>query len=242
MGQGDSALFVLPDGFTILIDGGDEGLGDGRVIPALQDRGVARLDLLVLSHPHADHCGGLDEVLSKVPVDEIWENGEGMNTGPWDDYAQARDASGAEVTVPQAGFELVVGDVLIEVLSANGGYEGQNNDSLVIMLTYGDVKILTTGDIEAEAQGELLSKYGSGLEAHVVKVPHHGSWNQQPSFAPYTSPEIAVISCGAGNEYGHPHQESIDSYQATGAAVCRTDFLGNISVTTDGETLESNCL
>ncbi|MDD5306666.1 MAG: ComEC/Rec2 family competence protein [Deltaproteobacteria bacterium] len=241
VGQGDSALFTLPDGAVVLVDGGDEGAGLLAVLPVLDERGIGAIDLLVLTHPHADHCGGLDEVLQRVAVDEIWENGETADTPAYEDFAAARDASGARVAQPKVGESRVFGDVSLEVLATASGFPGQNNDSIVLALRYGDVGFLLAGDAEAEEQRDLLSAHGGDLGADVLKVPHHGSSNFDPGFPRAVSPRFGVISCGADNEYGHPTSEALAAYGSLGATVCRTDVLGDVAFRTDGADLESSC-
>ena len=244
--QGDGALFLLPDGQTILVDGGDNGYGNSRVVPVLQENGVDTIDLLVLTHPHADHCGGLDEVMHAVAVNEIWEDGDTLDTTAYSNFANARDASGAAVLLPEAGTVRSFGDVTLEVIETATGYAANNddvnNDSIVMMMTYGATRLLLTGDANTEEQDDILGAHGAAdLGAQILKVPHHGSYDFAPQFPPTVSPEWAVISCGAGNDYGHPHQEALDAYDAIGATVCRTDLLGTVEFTTDGAAIQSTC-
>jgi len=241
VGQGDSALLEMPDGSIILVDGGYEGMGTSRVVPLLEEKGIAAIDILVLTHPHSDHCGGLDEVLDHVQVAEIWEDGEAGDSPAYTGFESARDASGAEVVYPVAGDTRTFGGVVLEVLATSTGYTEVNNDSIVASLTFGDERFLLPGDAEAEQQLDLLDAYGAQLEANVLKVPHHGSFNFTPAFPETVAPEYAVISCGAGNDYGHPHQEALDAYNAIGATICRTDLMGDVTFTTDGTNLETNC-
>jgi competence protein ComEC len=241
VGQGDSALFVLPDGTVVLVDGGEEGHGLAEVVPLLEEKGIAAIDLLILTHPHSDHCGGLDEVMDHVQVAEIWEDGETLSTPAYAGFAAARDASGAEVVHPAAGDARQLGETALDVLATSAGYADVNDDSLVVSLTYGDVRFLLTGDARNDEQLDLLDAYDTELGADVLKVPHHGSYHFDPAFPPAVSPKYAVISCGAGNDYGHPHQEALDAYAAIDATICRTDLMGDVTFTTDGTTLDTNC-
>ncbi|HUU22645.1 MAG TPA: MBL fold metallo-hydrolase, partial [Phycisphaerae bacterium] len=131
VGQGDAALYQMPDGSAILVDGGPTGAGNSAIVPLLWDKGITNLDLVVLTHPHADHCGGLDEVLALVEVAEIWENGETLDTSSYQGFAAARDAEGVEVLVAGAGDQRAFGDVLLTVLWGDHGMEDENNDSIV---------------------------------------------------------------------------------------------------------------
>jgi len=241
VGQGDSALFELPDGTIVLVDGGEEGQGFGAVVPILEEKGIEAIDLMILTHPHSDHCGGLDEVMAHVSVVEIWENGEALDSPAYAGYGVARNASGAEIVHPEPGDARAFGEVVIEVLATNTGYPEANNDSIVASLTYKDVRFLLPGDAEVEEQSDLLDAYEAELRAAVLKVTHHGSSDFAPLFPEAVMPDYAVISCGAGNDYGHPHQEALDAYAAIGAAICRTDLMGDVTFSTDGETLETSC-
>ncbi len=239
--QGDSALFELPDGQVILIDGGDEGYGASSVIPVLDAKQIDTIDLMVLTHPHSDHCGGLDEIMNHVTVMEIWDNGETNDTYPYNQYAIARDGEGATLLVPARDYSVSFGEVSATVMHVDDGYKDFNNDSIAIMFFYRNVKILTTGDVEREAQEDMLFRYGSALGCDVLKAPHHGSSDFHESFVLYASPQHAVISSGTGNQYGHPHQESLAAYNGIGAVICRTDQLGTVEFTTDGTSMETNC-
>jgi competence protein ComEC len=241
VGQGDSALIELPDGSIILVDGGEEGQGTARVLPLLDEKEIDEIDLMILTHPHSDHCGGLDEVMAHVAVAAIWENGEPLGTPAYAGYGSARNASGAEVSQPGPGAAREFGEAVIEVLATNTGYPDENNDSLVTLLTYRDVRILLPGDAEAEEQSDLLAAYPGELGADILKVPHHGSSDFASGFPAAVSPAYAVISCGAGNDYGHPHQEALDAYAGIDAAICRTDIVGDVVFSSDGAEIETNC-
>ena len=241
VGQGDAALFELPGGETILIDGGDNREGYSAILPLLRDKRIAVLDLMVLSHPHADHCGGLDEVLGGVDVLEIWKNGESYFTGTYEDFVHASLAEGAALLIPDQGHVRRLGGVILTVLNSDEGYAGQNNDSLVLMVSYGSVDILMTGDIEEEEQLDLVHDYGAALDCEVLKVPHHGSRYFARELFDTARPELAVISVGAGNSYGHPSAAALGACWDVGAVVCRTDTSGDVTVSTDGASVRFGC-
>lgn len=242
VGQGDAVLLELPTDEAVLVDGGDNGHGEDDILPVLAEKGIGRLELMMLSHPHADHAGGLDEVLEALEVAEIWESGETSDSQTYEDFAAARDLEGAVSLVPQQGFIRRYGAVTLEVLNTGGDYSGEyNNNSLVVMVSYGNTTFLLTGDIEIEEQRDLISDYGSLLSADLLKVPHHGSYLFDTDFITTVRPEMAVISAGEGNRYEHPHQETLDAYYEHGARVCRTDLAGEILAYTYGDHFEYEC-
>jgi competence protein ComEC len=251
--QGDSSLFVFPNGQAMLVDGGDltddsgtSTYGALRVLPVLEERGIDALDLVVLTHPHRDHYGGFEDILPAVSVNEIWEDGDSATAAAYGYYTDARDATGADVLTPDVGTARSFGDVTLEVIATSNGYASSsadyNNDSLVLMLTYGDVRILLTGDADSAEQGDFLAAHDpAALEAQILKVPHHGSSDFDGDFPATVDPDYAVVSCGEGNPYGHPNAETLAAYEEIGAAICRTDLLGNVEFSTDGATITSSC-
>jgi competence protein ComEC len=242
VGQGDATLFELPGGETILIDGGDNGYGLSKIQPILAAKSIAVIDLLVLSHPHADHAGGLDEVLEFFTVLEIWENGDRIDTATYGDFALAREAEGVPAVVPDQGTVRTYADVKITAMNREEGYPTPNNNSLVLKISYGDTDFLMTGDVEKEENIDLIEDWGHALECEILKVPHHGSRDFDEAFAEWVSPQLAVISAGRENRYGHPSEEAVRAYLDADATVCRTDTSGDITVSTDGVTIEIECL
>jgi beta-lactamase superfamily II metal-dependent hydrolase len=241
VGQGDSTLLELPGGAVVLVDGGDNGAGYGAILPLLDEKGIETIDLLVLTHPHKDHCGGLDEVLLAMDVLEIWENGETLPTETYTEYAAARDAEGAQLETPSVGYTQSFGPVSFEVLHSDKGYEDENNDSIVLQIVFDQVTVLLTGDIEEEAQQYLANIYGSDLACEAIKVPHHGSSDYSPQFVDMASPRYAVISCGEDNPFGHPHQEAIDAYLDEVDELCVTMEAGDVAFWTDGGDVQFDC-
>jgi competence protein ComEC len=180
--------------------------------------------------------------MDHVSVAEIWENGEPVDSPAYAGYGAARNESDATVVHPEPGYVREFGETAIEVLATNTGYPDENNDSIVASLGFREMRFLLPGDAEVEEQSDLLDAYDGELQSDVLKVPHHGSYHFDPDFPPAVSPEYAVISCGTGNDYGHPHQEALDAYAEIGAVICRTDLMGDVTFSTDGETLETNCV
>jgi competence protein ComEC len=241
VGQGDATLLELPGGETILIDGGDEGFGKSAVLPVLEQVDIEEIDLVVLSHPHADHCGGLDEVIAEFPVHQIWENGETGFSRAYFDFVGTYQSEEVPVMIPPQGYTRRFGEVTLTVLNREEGYSAMNNDSLVVMVSYGHIHILFTGDIEAEESRDLVLDYGTSLRADLVKVPHHGSGNCDLTFVETVHPKFAVVSVGLDNSYGHPSEWILAAYRNRGAKVCLTSLAGDVTASTDGEELVFDC-
>jgi len=277
VGQGDSVLVRTPTGKNMLIDTGgrrDEfqtgsGMGDQVVAPYLRKIGVHRLDVLVVTHPHEDHCGGAAYLAENFPVGLAVVSPTGNTAGRARTEAGEEAAAGgqggredSDGEIPPAYTELMTkmagmgvpvkaaaaGDTLrldgkvgIEVLSpekTTGETKPDlNNSSVVLKLTYGRRSFLFTGDVETEAQGELLRREAD-LRADVLKMPHHGSRLLLPELVEHVHPEMVVISVGAHNTFGHPAQTTLDILDQAGAKIYRTDQDGAVIVETDGNSLK----
>ncbi len=241
VGQGDAIFIQTPSGRQILVDGGyyPSVLNDqlGRRLP-FWDR---EIDLLVATHPDADHVAGLAGVLARYAVARLLTDGEGLGESAiYDAVLLAAEAQKTEIMAAQAGQVIAIDDgVQLEVLNPGRELEAgeRNNNSVVLRLVYGDFSLLLTGDAEADAETRLMTG-GLPVTAVVLKAGHHGSKSSSsPAFMSAVQPRIVIISAGADNKFGHPSPEVLARAQAVGAAVLRTDELGSIEVTTDGETM-----
>jgi len=234
VGQGDAALLTSPGGAAILVDGGPD---PAIVATELVSLGVRRLDLMVATHPHADHIVGLPAVLARMPVGLFLEPGCPDDSPDHAELLEAARAEGASIRVPRAGEVLWVGDIRVEVLAPTACWDGTesdpNNDSIVLLASIGQDTVLLTGDVEIPAQ-EALLEAGVPLEADVFKVPHHGGATSVPEFFAAVDPEIAVVSTGQPNPYGHPTPEALSWLRATGTRIFRTDLAGDVVVTFEG--------
>lgn len=244
VGQGDAALIQFPEGQTMLVDGGgrygDFDAGRLAVAPYLWDRSVRRIDYLVATHPQADHAGGLIYILRKFPVGEIWTNGVTKEALFFADFIRAAGERGLSTkTIGRQEPPLEIGGTTVSILHPGSvsSHVQDNNRSLVIRIQYGKYSFLFTGDIEAQAERELL-RWGPTLSSTVLKVPHHGSRSSiEPEFLLHVCPRMAIISSGASNPYGQPAPETLAAYRLLGSQVYRTDREGAIVVTTDGQRL-----
>jgi competence protein ComEC len=234
VGQGDATLLTTPGGATVLVDAGPDRDVVARELVA---RGVRRLDVVVATHPHADHVEGFAAVLARFAVGLL------LVPGCPDDVATAAgldrifEDEGLRPVAARAGMVFAVADLRLEVLSPDRCWSGTNsdtnNDSVVLLATVGESGVFLSGDLEVEAQQVLLDR-GVDLRALVLKVPHHGGATSLPSFLAAVGATVAVVSVGQPNDYGHPVPEMLEVLRTAGARVLRTDERGTIVVTLDG--------
>ncbi len=233
VGQGDATLLAGPD-FTILVDAGRHDRND--VVPHLRNAGVESIDLLVGTHPHADHIGQFARVFEAFAVDEVWMSGDRHTSRTFERAMDAILESDAGYHEPRAGEVFNIGSARVEVVHPRTLTGNLNHGSIAVRIVFGSVVFLLTGDAEMEAELEMLER-GHPLGARIMKLGHHGSkTSSTESFVHAVAPEVAVYSAGAGNSYGHPHQEVVDRLAQMGIAVYGTDRHGTIQVITDGST------
>jgi competence protein ComEC len=258
VGQGDSALVTFPDGTTMLVDGGgkmdfhgDEegdtispdipGIGEAVVSPVLWEKGYSKIDYILATHADADHIQGLTDVAKNFEVHEALFG----RTPPEDpEFVELRSIL-IKRDVPMAhisrGQIVHFGGATVEVLyprSDDSAAAASDNDhSVVLRIVFGDRAFLLTGDIEQTTESELVNGGGT-LAADVIKVPHHGSrTSSTQAFVAAVKSRYAIISVGNHSRFGHPHQEVVDRWLASGAEVLRTGQKGMISISTDGSDL-----
>jgi competence protein ComEC len=245
VGQGDSILIITPEGKTALVDAGEPG--DGKIIlAALKKYGVDHIDLLVATHAHADHIGAADEVIKGTNVGAVWYSGVPNPTKNYMDFLEAVDKKGLALTRATPGLTYPLGGgAIMRVLAPvepffkkedlrSGGNE-PNANSVVVRLDYGAFSMLLTGDAEEQTEERLL-KANANLHATILKVGHHGSkYATSEAFLKRGEFKAAVISAGADNRYGHPSQEALDRLKAAGVKIYRTDFGGEILISTRGQ-------
>jgi competence protein ComEC len=235
VGQGDSALLTMPDGTTMLVDGGGRPafsaandsarrIGETVVSEYLWWRGLSGIDYVIATHGDADHIDGLKDVLKNFSV-------KAALVGP-----QTLLETNTHLKTIHAGDVMQFGDVSVQVLSPPAeSDQSDNNNSVVLRITFGEHAILLTGDIEKAAERSLVQQ---NLRADVVKVPHHGSkTSSTEQFVLATKPTFAIISVGRNSMFGHPHEEVVQRWQLNGAKVLTTGDYGTITVTTNGKVL-----
>jgi len=234
VGQGDAILIDLED-TEILIDGGDRSPGVTGYLNQYVD---GPLEVMVATHPHADHIGGLIAVLDAFKVDQVWHNGDASESKTYSDFMSCVNAEGAEVHTARLHDVIKAGELELYVHHPANLEGSTNNNSIVLHLAYGDIDFLFTGDAEQEAEGAMMMLSSVHLpEVEILKVGHHGSRTASSAdFLAITSPEVAIYMAGVDNSYGHPHAETITALNAIGAQIYGTDVNGTIIVTTDGET------
>lgn len=231
VGQADSILLSSDDEY-MLIDAGNNEDGDD-VVRYLRDVGADTLKYAVGTHPHADHIGGMDDVIRDLEVENVLLPSTTTNTQTYADVLDAMEEKNLTATVPARGQTFQLGNATISVVAAQQS-DNLNNTSIVLKADYGDTAFLFMGDAEAEVENAILSA-GTDVQCDVLKVGHHGSSTSTSSaFLAAVSPDAAVISCGAGNSYGHPNAETLK--KLTGIPVWRTDDNGTIIAMTDGQT------
>jgi beta-lactamase superfamily II metal-dependent hydrolase len=234
VGQGDSILIDLGE-TEVLIDGGEKSAG---LVDYLKKYVDGALEVMVATHPHSDHIGGLIAVLSAFQVQQIWDNGDRSDSSTYNEFMTSVQAEGADVHVGKRGDKIVAGRLTFLILNPRTLDGTVNNNSLVLSLSYGPVDFLFTGDAEKEAEGAMLAASDIPVpDVEILKVGHHGSRTaSSPAFLAATSPEVAIYMAGAGNRYGHPHQETLAALAQIGAKVYGTDAKGTIDISTDGNT------
>src|SRR5215210_1322462 len=243
VGQGDSILVILPNTKTLLIDGG-ERQSSAKVLSTLQEHGLSYIDVIVATYPHADHIGGLIDVINTVNVGEVLDSGQVHTTQTFEDLLDAiynkqiplRSVSEGESIDLDPTVKIDVLNPTASIPDAANNEAEFNDNSVVLKLTYGNFSALLTGDMGERNEARLVFKNTTILDTDVLKAGHHGSRTSSSwAYLNAVTPEIVIISLGAENIYGHPHQEALDRISASGAQhLLRTDTDGTITLTSDG--------
>ncbi len=234
VGQGDAILVLMPAGKQMLIDGGpdDSVLQSlGKYMPLFDNE----IETVVLTHPHADHLTGLNKVLQKYKVDAVYEGQGTSDSATFKQWKEEISSRGIKDTVLSAGQNIGLGDNIdFKILTVGGG--SINNSSVVGRLEYKDTAVMMTGDAETEEQTPLCSISSDRLRSNVIKVAHHGSsTGAVKCFMEKVAPEVAVISVGKDNKYGHPHAAALEMISQFTKKILRTDQAGSVVCESSGQ-------
>ena len=236
VGQADCALLSC-DGEYLLIDGGNRD-DSQLVVSFLEQQGVQELSAVVCTHAHEDHVGGLPAVLAVYPTKAVYAPTKTYSSNIFDKFVYYTDQQGLEITIPAPGDQFSLGQATVTVLGPVKSYAEANNTSIVLRVDYGETVFLFTGDMETDAENDMLDYWEGRLDwqADVLKVGHHGSNTSTGyRFLNAVNPEYGVISVGKGNDYGHPHKEPLSRLRQAGVTILRTDELGAIQAVSDGK-------
>ena len=235
VGQGDCTLLQC-DGQTMLIDA---GIGEqaNHITTYLKQQGVKSIDYLVCTHAHADHCGGMKAVIAAFPVHTFYSSVTSSSNGAFQRVMRAAETANLAITVPGVGDTFALGGATVTVLGPQKHYSDVNNQSLILRVDYGSNAFLFTGDAEYESETDVLDA-GENVRCDVIKAGHHGSRTSTGYRLLYEAqPKYAVISCGADNEYGHPHDDTLSRLRDADVTVYRTDLNGTVVCRSDGTNL-----
>lgn len=247
VGQGDSELIRLPgeegDSFDILIDAGTRATKT-ELSDVLKELGVEDIEVMIGTHPHEDHIGGMAQILNDFPVDVLYlpQISDSMTptTKTYENLLDAAEENNVPIKAGKAGEKILEKEgVTFTILSpSHEEYSNLNDYSIVTRLTVGQTAFLFQGDAEKEVEQEILDN-GYDLSCNVIKLGHHGSsTSSSKAYIEAASPSAAVVSCGAGNEYGHPHQETLALMAEEGITVYRTDTQQTLLAETDGKNIQ----
>lgn len=239
VGQG-SATLLKSGRHAMLIDTGDNDQGT-KIQLYLTKQGVENLDYLVLTHPDADHIGGAPVIITKFGIGQLFLSNYEKDNKTTQKVRDAMQYKGLTASDCQVGDTYTLGNASFTILAPVKEYADSNNASIVIMVQNGNNRFLFTGDCEAEAEADLIAS-GADLSADVYLAGHHGSDTaSSQAFMDAVSPSYAVISCGEGNSYGHPHAEVLNRFRSMGIQVFRTDEQGSVIAESDGTGITWNC-
>ncbi|MFB1050917.1 ComEC/Rec2 family competence protein [Paraliobacillus sp. JSM ZJ581] len=234
VGQGDSILIQTPEQKNILIDGGPPS-ASRKVLNYLKKQNVQELDLLIATHPDIDHIGGLRSIINQIPIKEIWDSGKFYYTRTYHRYFRNIKEKNIPLHIVKLNTVKALADnTSLIVLNANSIVKTNNQSSLALQLTMNKIDFLLMSDVEKKQELKIMQR--TDVNAEIIKVAHHGSDTSSSfAFLQAVDPEIAILSYGKGNTYGHPVEATVDNLLAVGATIYSTAKAGDIVITTDGE-------
>lgn len=247
VGQGDCSL-IKWEGAAVLIDCGERENADA-VLKYLKKQGIEKLDMIIATHPHSDHIGGMGDIISEIDVERVIAPKVSSDMTPttktYERFLAALKNKAMKLTAAKPGTVYALAGKTsasmekqppkLEILAPVADYDDLNDYSVVVRMTYGETSYLFTGDAEARAEKDILDS-GADVSANVLKAGHHGSsTSTSKKFFEAVSPDICVIQCGEGNSYGHPHAEILERLEGAGVKCFRNDISGTVTVYSDGE-------
>ena len=236
VGQGESIL-VQSRQHSVLIDAGLPAAA-GIVTSYLEQLGISTLDYIIATHPHSDHIGGMPAILDRFEIQNFWMPDVIHETAAFERLLEALERNHIYITTVEAGARINAGIINMIVVSPREGVHANLNDySIVLHMSHGNTSFLFTGDAETPAEMQMISGE-QPIKANVLNIGHHGSrTSTTEAFLDAVNPQIAVISLGANNQFGHPHRYVINRLTEREIKILRTDELGTIVISTDGESL-----
>ncbi len=237
VGQGDAAAVVTRDG-CIVIDAGTEA-SETRLRLLMERAGIRRIDLAVFTHPHDDHIGGADMIIEDFEVGAVLMPETEADTPAYLRLTEAIERKNIELIPAEAGYSGEFGGLSLRVLFASADAVDENDMSAVVKVSFGNTSAIFTGDAGVSAERKILARHTAGeLRCGILKVGHHGSSTSTcAEWANTLSPQFAVVSCAAANDYGHPHEQVLRRLSAVGAEIHRTDIEGTVCFVSDGNAL-----
>ena len=239
IGQGD-AILIRGGGQTVLVDTGDIETRD-KLVAYIKKEGITAIDTVIITHPHADHLGGMLGVLENFKVKQIYDSGQTGTTALYRKYLSEVQKQKIPFNLVKVGDEIsITNEIKLKFLAPSKPFiteSAMNNNSIVAKLTYNQFSMLLTGDAEKESEKNMVKNYPKELKSTVLKAGHHGSNTSSSSgFLKAVAPEAVIISLGANNDYHHPHPSTLKKYVDAQLKIYRTDLDGTVTITSDGKT------
>ena len=239
IGQGD-AILIKADGQNVLVDTVDIGQRD-KLVALLKKENLTTIDKVIITHPHADHLGGMPVVMENFKIGKIYDSGKTATTALYKQYLTGVNKRKIPFEIATPGSEIAISkDILLKILAPDKSLledADTNNSSIVAKLVYGQFSMMLTGDAEKESESIMVKRFGKELKSNVLKAAHHGSnTSSSPEFLKALAPEAVVISLAADNDFHHPHPSTINKYKKANMKIYRTDTDGTVQITSDGKT------